>query len=223
MMITEQEMYDAFNKFMFSNDRKTFNKLMARILLSNMVKGVPGDIVELGVFKGSGLMTWLKIKHINMPNKRVVGFDYFNTDKLIDSLEGADRFEMQHLFRTRNYEHDEASLQHMHDAVREAGFEEGRDYELVQGDVTRTVPDYVAARPGFRASLVYFDLDLDNPTYDALCFLWERIPSGGIVVFDEYAYPFWSESNGVDRFFKGTGVKLTATPFECPTAFAVKP
>ena len=48
-------------------------------------KHLNGDIVECGVFKGSGIYTFLKLKRLFNPNssKRVVGFDFFNTEELL--------------------------------------------------------------------------------------------------------------------------------------------
>jgi hypothetical protein len=54
---TEQNLYDAFNGFIISDDLKVFGKLLARSLLFNQVREIPGDIVECGVFKDfSGFM-----------------------------------------------------------------------------------------------------------------------------------------------------------------------
>jgi hypothetical protein len=71
--------------------------------------------------------------------------------------------------------------------------------------------------------MLYLDLDLEQPTYYALMALWDRISSGGIVVFDEYAYHNWSESIGVDRFFKDKDIKIKSLNFIAPTAYVVKP
>ena len=83
-----QELYDSFNNFILSGDTRLFNKLVSRALLYNEVKDVPGDIVECGVFKGTGLYTFLKLKNIFNPNssKKIIGFDFFNTQELIDSI-----------------------------------------------------------------------------------------------------------------------------------------
>lgn len=59
-----QELFDSFNYFMMSSDKRVFNKLAARTLLCESVKDIPGDIVECGVFKGTGLYTFLKLKHL---------------------------------------------------------------------------------------------------------------------------------------------------------------
>jgi hypothetical protein len=53
------------------------------------VKNIPGDIVECGVFKGTGLYTFLKLKKLFNPNgsKKVIGFDFFDTKALLNSIE----------------------------------------------------------------------------------------------------------------------------------------
>ena len=80
-----QDLYDSFNNFILSSDTKVFGKLLARSLLFDKVKDIPGDIVECGVFKGTGIMTFLKIKKYLAPNsgKKVIGFDFFDTSRLI--------------------------------------------------------------------------------------------------------------------------------------------
>jgi len=85
---TSQVIFDSFNSFILSEDRRVFNKLIARTLLYNQTQDIPGDIVECGVFKGTGLYTFLKLKNIFNPNssKKVIGFDFFNTDTLISSI-----------------------------------------------------------------------------------------------------------------------------------------
>ena len=79
---TSQNLYDFFNGFILSPDTKVFGKLLARTLLVDQVKVLPGDIVECGVFKGTGMLTFLKIKRFLCPNsgKKVVGFDFFNSE-----------------------------------------------------------------------------------------------------------------------------------------------
>ena len=59
--ISEQKTYDDFNNFIFSNDIKIFGKLLYRHKFFEEVKDLPGDIVEVGVFKGSGIATFSKI------------------------------------------------------------------------------------------------------------------------------------------------------------------
>lgn len=58
----QSEIYDAFEKFIFSEDTKILAKLVARTLIFEKIINVPGDIVEAGVYRGSGMLTWLKLK-----------------------------------------------------------------------------------------------------------------------------------------------------------------
>ncbi len=97
------------------------------------------------------------------------------------------------------------------------------NFELLAGDVFETVPKYLADNPGFRVSVVNFDLDTEEPTYFCLNELWPRIVRGGLVIFDEYGINEWTESNGVDRFIYEKDLKLIRTDFYAPSAYIIKP
>lgn len=220
---TSQKLFDCFNGFILSPDIKVFGKLLARAQLFDKVKHIPGDIVECGVFKGTGIFTFLKLKRYLCPNtlKRVVGFDFYNSQALVSSLKGVDKEGMQTLFEGRNYEHKDGFHKEMETFISSCGFED-HEFELVQGNIAETAPAYVENNPGFRISLLYLDLDLGDPTYDTLCALWDNVATGGIVVFDEYAHPKWSESDGADRFFARKDVEIVSLDFICPSAYAIK-
>jgi len=220
---TSQNLYDCFNGFILSPDTKVFGKLLARTLLAQQVKDLPGDIVECGVFKGTGMLTFLKLKRFLCPNsgKKVVGFDFFDSEKLVESLSGIDKEAMNTLFSQRNYKHEDNHAELFGNFVKQCGFEE-HEFDLVPGDITETAAQYVAERPGFRISMLYIDLDVDIPTYEALKAMWSRVVKGGIVVFDEYAFHKWSESAGADRFFADKDVEIKTLNYICPTAYVVK-
>ena len=221
---TNQRIYDAFNSLIFSPDIKIIAKLLARAEVMQKVKDVPGDIVELGVFKGSGMATFLKLKDIYYPAispTKVIGFDYFDTEELIKSLNGDDKEKMNSLFVNRDYAHTNGAMQQLVETFGRMGYNEA-DYELVQGNINTSVKEFVEQRPGFRARLVYIDVDLEEPTLSALNALWDVIPKGGIVVLDEYGIHQWSEAKGADIFFKGKNVKYHATNLPCPTVYVEK-
>jgi hypothetical protein len=220
----DQNFYDSFNTFMISSDLKVFGKLLARTQLFEKVKDVPGDIVECGVFKGTGLFTFLKLKRYFCPNtyKKVIGFDFFNSQELTSTLKNQDQSAMKTLFDGRKFEHDSEFKQKLDSTIRSSGFQD-HEYELISGDISKTVVEYVENRPGAKISLLYLDLDLEVPTYNTLMSLWDRVSSGGIVVFDEYAYHNWSESKGVDRFFADHDIKINSLNFFAPSAYVVKP
>ena len=70
----------------------------------------------------------------------------------------------------------------------------------------------------------YVDLDLNEPVYHSLMNLWDRILPGGYIVFDEYEYHKFDESNGVDLLLKDKLIKyeVVSTNWMAPTAYLIK-
>lgn len=220
---TSQTLFDNFNEFIMSSDKKVFNKIVARTLLYNEVKDIPGDIVECGVFKGSGIYTFLKLKRTLNPNslKRVVGFDYFNTNDLLSNLENKDKDAMSTLFKGRNFEHSDDFKSILEKKIIKDGFS-SEEFELIKGDISLTSKKYSEENPGFKISLLYIDLDLEIPTYETLKNLWNNVSKGGLIILDEYAHSKWSESKGVDRFIQEMDLEIKNLNFICPSAFIKK-
>lgn len=220
---TSQSIYDSFNDFIFSEDKKVLSKLIARTILYDKVKDIPGDIVECGVFKGSGILSWLKLKHILSYNsfKKVIGFDFFDSKELINSLSGKDKETMEALFKSRKFDMNSSYVEYLSNTIIKAGFNVS-DFELIEGDVSATTKDFCSKRPGFKISLLYLDMDLEKPTYDTLNNFWNRVSKGGIVVLDEYGYHQWSESLGVDRFLEENNLEIKLLNFQAPTAYIQK-
>jgi hypothetical protein len=220
---TSQKLYDSFNDFIMSNDIKVFGKLLARTQLFEKVKNIPGDIVECGVFKGSGLLTFLKLKRYLCPNsyKKVIGFDMFDSSELINNLHDIDKHTMSSLFKDRNFSHDKSYKDVLEKKILDCGFQE-HEFLLIKGDISVTAQQFAESNPGLKISLLYLDLDLEEPTYDTLCALWDKVSNNGLIVFDEYAYSKWSESKGVDKFFKDKKIDIISLNYICPTAYVKK-
>jgi hypothetical protein len=220
---TSQDIYDSFNSFIFSNDKKVLSKLIARTMLIEKTKDVPGDILECGVFKGSGVLSFLKIKKILSPNsfKKVVGFDTFDNAELINGLDGIDKETMSTLFASRGFSHDAGYVDILEKKIIDSGYDKSQ-FELIKGDISKTSSAYVTNRPGARISILYLDMDLAKPTYDALCAFWDRISIGGVAVLDEYACHQWSEGDGADRFARERHLTIRSLDYQAPTAYIEK-
>ena len=143
-----QDFYDSFNKFILSSDLKIFGKLLARFQLFEMVKDVPGDIVECGVFKGTGLFTFLKLKRYYCPNslKKVIGFDFFDTEALVNSFSNQDKEAMSTLFSGRDFKHEESFKEALEYQILKCGFQE-YEFELIEGNISQTVVEFVKTKP----------------------------------------------------------------------------
>lgn len=206
--------YDAF---LARTGPDRLQKILARAELFRMTLDVPGDLVECGVFKGSGIFTWAKLQKIFRPNseRKIVGFDFFGGDRPDASKFQPDQECIE--FHSEGWT-DPAEIQARLEAMGCGGM-----VELHAGDVTATVPRFVEENLGFRVSLLYLDLDSYEGTLVALEKLYPLVPPGGVVVLDEYAYRGYGESDAVDEFFAERDVRLRAIPWaNTPTAYLVK-
>jgi hypothetical protein len=222
-VITSDENYNIFNKFIFSDDIKILGKLLHRFDFFKKVIHLPGDIVEVGVFKGSGMATFSKFVDIYCPNsnKKIIGFDIFNPGHdVLNKDTDNDKTHMNMVY-SRIDENDRtlSSVTNRLDAMNL-----DKKYILVEGDVEETLPKFLVDNPGFRISLLYIDVDIERPTYNALKYLWDRVLPGGIIVFDEYEYHKFSESCGVDQFLKDRHIKysLQSTNWIAPTSYIIR-
>jgi hypothetical protein len=64
-----------------------------------------------------------------------------------------------------------------------------KKYELVKGDASITVKEYLKNHPETIISFVYFDFDLYLPTRDCLIAIRDSLTKGAIIAFDELNYP----------------------------------
>ena len=197
--VTSQGVYDSYNSLMFSPDKRVFNKMVKKIELYMSVKDLPGDIVEFGVFKGAGMALFLKLKNMYEPNSlmKVIGFDYFQKDVLLDSLDGINKKSMASVL-TR-VDSSDLSIDSVNGRL---SVYDKDNYMLVQGDAVVECRKFCTDNPGAKIKVLYMDLDTGEPTYQILRELWNRVVKGGVIVFDEYAYHIWDESVGVDTFLK---------------------
>ena len=215
-------LYDSFNTFIFDSDIKVLGKLLHRYNFFNLTKNLAGDIVELGVFKGTGMSTFIKFLEIFLThsNKKVIGFDLFDSENdVIDKYDNGNV--MQHVYNKVNnselsYESVNAKLSNVNKDLSK--------YILVKGDVCKTTIEFCDSNPGFRISLLYVDLDLKEPVYHSLKNLWDRILPGGYIIFDEYEYHKFDESNGVDLFLTENNInyEIVSTNWIAPTAYLIK-
>jgi hypothetical protein len=217
-----QDLYDYFNNFIFDKDIKVLGKLLHRFKFFELTKHLAGDVVELGVFKGSGMATFIKFLEIfcTHSNKKVIGFDLFDANnKIIDTFENGKAMKPVYN-KTTNTELSSENIKKKLSNVNS----DNSKFILVEGDVCKTTKQFVNENPGFRISLLYIDLDLNEPVYESLKNLWDRILPGGYIIFDEYEYHKFDESTGVDRFIKNFKLdyEVVSTNFMAPSAYLIK-
>ncbi len=216
----EKESWRAYDDFLMVGTLDRYTKLWARYDLFKMVIDLPGDIVECGVLNGGGVLYWARMLQVFTPlsQRKVIGFDTFagypETMKGKQDKKTSDAF-------VKTTQYTGSSPEDIMKTAASLGLD--RWIELVKGDATKVIKEYVQKNIGFRAALVNLDFDIYEPTLAALENLYPLVVPGGIIVFDEYAVHQWGESKAADEFFKGKNVVLKSLPWTfSPTAYLKK-
>ena len=217
-MIKEENIWKWYNSMLLSQDIDRIRKLLVRYELFKKSLNVPGDIIECGVFKGVGLMYWLKLLKIYAPGekKRVIGFDTFS--KFSSQLKNFEKNSAKKYIKEANFKGiDHKKLLSL---TKKNGFD---NCVLVKGEIKNTVKNFLEKNKGLRISLINIDFDTYSGTKAVLENLYNRVSRGGIIILDEYGKSGWGESDAVDEFFKKKKIKIQSVRYSSqPTAFIVK-
>lgn len=221
---------DAVKHFPVLARRQWLKRFLAHTQLFQMTLDVPGDIAELGVFRGLGLFTWANLLEafcIGDRTKTVYGFD--NWEGFV-GLAPEDGKPIEQANKVEGGFSPAAFKDELIEAIRI--FDEDRfvpwkpRIRLVEGSIEETAQAFVNENPGVRFSLIHFDCDLYRPTRAALEAFYPVLSRGGVVIFDEYSIPDWpGETKAVDEFLQlHQEIRLNKFSWtNAPAAYFVKP
>ena len=95
------------------------------------------------------------------------------------------------------------------------------EVKLVEGDVTVTIPKFIAENPQLKISLLNLDTDFYEPADVILRYLYPLIAKGGILLLDDYGV-FPGETKAVDDYLAGRDVVIQSFDFIGTPKFVVK-
>ena len=221
---------DVLESFAIYTRRINVTRFLAHYELYKMIQDVPGSIVECGVYQGNSFFAFHKFLEIFHPGDRirhVIGFDNFKGLVLgpEDGPEYPSRSKVEGGWQSGQFKPALDELMRVHQRDQFVGGSQ-RAF-LIEGDIEKTVPQYVQANPGLRISLLHLDVDVYAPTKVALENLYDRVVAGGLIVLDEYAMLEWGgESTAVEEFFRSRNTALpelrTFNWTSTPSAYFVK-
>jgi len=203
--------------------RKTVTRFITLYELFKKVVETKGSVVECGVFRGFGLMTWAHLSAVLEPanlTRRIYGFDSFEgfpsvSDRDLNENKNpatgelrADSFdELQDIISVYDQDRFLGHIDKVH---------------LIKGDVTKTIPEFVRQQSHLVVSLLFLDLDLYEPTKIALQAFLPRMPRGAILAFDELDDPIWPGETLAALETVGLGqLKLQRFPWDPYIGYAV--
>ena len=212
--------FKLYNELVESENFDRLQKIFTRYDLFNKTINVPGDIVECGVFKGTGQIFWLKLLRIfdEYSMKKVIGFDTFNN--FPKSILKYEKKEALKFLKETKYK--EVSVGEINKKIQKIGLK--KRSELIKGDIIKTSANYVKKNKGFRISLLNLDLDTYEGTKAALENFYPVVSKNGIIILDEYGKRGWGETDAVDEFFKNKkNITIQSIKYSNqPSAFIIK-
>lgn len=219
-MITLPDYSKSFeyeNNFYLSCDITRISKLMAHYELFKMAIDLPGAIVECGVFKGASLLRFSMFRELmsSAYSKKIIGFDIF--DKFPET-----KFEDDVEFRKKFIEgagENSISIDQLYEVLDHKGI--NKQIELVEGDITKTVPEYILDHPELKISMLNLDTDIYEPCTVILEHLYPRLVRGGVLIIDDYG-TFPGETKAIDDYFKGKDITIRKFPFAMTPSYLIK-
>tara|TARA_B100000965_G_C19536300_1_gene733521 strand:- start:616 stop:1353 length:738 start_codon:yes stop_codon:yes gene_type:complete len=209
------------NPFMLTS-RQSFASSYARIKIYELVKNIKGSIVECGVNKGNNLLLFYHLLACNEPtsfNDKVIGFDSFEGFQSIDKIKDNKKIKKDS-FKNADYNHLSkiTELNQLNDIIKNIP-----RVQIVRGDAVKTIPKYVKNNKSLIIRLLYLDFDLYKPTIVALKNLYDLVPIGGVIVFDEIGNERWvGETIAYKEFFNKNKVRLKKFDFEPYLSYFIK-
>lgn len=186
--------------------------------------GVPGDIVECGVWRGGSMMAAAYTLHdMGNPDRRLVLFDTFEgmsppdqRDVTYTDESAADRLARSSRSDPRSV-WAYAPLDDVRANMASTGYP-AEQIVYVPGKVEETIP---AAAPG-QIALLRLDTDWYVSTRHELEHLFPRIAPGGVLIVDDYGH--WRGARqALDEYLAAQGVQLLLNRIDYTGRIAVIP
>jgi len=194
--------WDYENGFYLTCETGRIGKFLNHLEIYKKITDLPGDILEFGVYKGTSFVRLAAFRDLleYSDSRKIVGFDAFgkfpddlkldSDKKFVDNFEGAGGFGIS-----------KEELQ-MHLKNKKTS-----NFELIEGDINKTLPEFIKNNPSLKIALLHIDVDVYEPTKVILEHLWDKVVKGGILMLDDYG-TVAGETKAVDEFFEGQEITI---------------
>jgi len=207
--------------------RQHLTRFLAHYEIFKRTLKIKGSVVECGINRGFGLMAWAKLSAVLEPvnlTRRIYGFDTFCGFPAVDERDapGAGQELPQPGDLAADSYTELRQLIALYDEDRFLGHIP--KVELIKGDATETIPQFIAEHQHLVVSLLFLDFDLYEPTRIALEAFVPRMPRGAILAFDELDNPKWpGETRALLETVGIRELSLRRLEFDPYIAFATMP
>lgn len=188
---------DYENGFYLTSEPYRIGNILSHYELYKKIIELPGDIIELGVFKGGSLIQFCTFRELleNENSRKIIGFDVFGEFPCGQKVESDSEF----VNMWNNMFKDEfLSKEELEESLKNKNF---GNVELVKGDILITLDAYLKKYPYTRIAMLHIDTDIYEPAKYSLERLFDRVVKGGIIIFDDYGRNE-GETLAIDEFLE---------------------
>ena len=206
--------FDENKDFMYENGFYLTSKpyrignIISHYELYKKIIGLPGEVVELGAYKGSSLIQWATFRELleNESSRKIIGFDMFgefpDTNKVNSDKEFIQKW-------NEMFKEEFITPEEIYESLNLKNIE---NVELVKGDIHKTLPEYISKNKHLRISLLHIDTDVYEPSKLGLEILYDLVVPNGLIIFDDYGI-IEGETLAVDEFIADKKQILRKFPF----------
>ena len=96
-----------------------------------------------------------------------------------------------------------------------------KNYQLIKGDIVKSLPLFLNKNPEKRFAMVHVDVDVYEATKCILENIWKKVVPGGIILLDDYGI-VEGGTQAIDEFFSNKNVSFQQLKFKYKPAFVIK-
>ena len=185
---------------------KSIEKLYNTLECFRLTRSVAGDIAECGCFRGlSAFMFCSYVQRLD-PTYRGAGLHVFDSFEGLSSPTEADLIVDPKAGKVGAVSQPAGSFAAMLDHVKDA--------LATYPEVTfhrGWIPTTFAGLAERRYRFVHIDVDLHEPTRDAIEYFYPRLATGGVIVCDDYGFLHWPGARrAIDEYCAPRGIAVAA-------------
>lgn len=170
--------------------------------------GIPGDIVECGVWRGGCAMIAADVLKQRNSDKKIFMYDTYEgmakpTDKDVEISSNRPATDKWNDYASKSdttwcY----ASIEEVSNNMKKTGYDSTK-ISLIKGKVEDTIPGTMPEK----ISILRLDTDWYDSSYHELVHLFPRLSKGGVLLLDDYGQ--WSGArDATDAYFKENGIVM---------------
>ncbi len=186
--------------------------------------GIPGSIVECGVWRGGSMMAAaLALLQCGATDRDLFLFDTFEGMTKPSALDISYSNDPAHVEFARLKKTDDraawcdASLEDVRNNLLATGYNSER-LHFVKGKVEETIPDLAPEK----IALLRLDTDWYESTRHELLHLYPRLSPGGVLIIDDYGH-WLGARKATDEYFSQNNIHILLNRIDYTGRIAVKP